>query len=178
MTSRVGKLPIKVADDIKVDISGTVVTLKKGNKTKTYDFGSKVNVLFEDKSLIVKEKENVADSVVFSGLHRSNLNNLVHGLAEGFKIVLEYNGVGYRAVVSKNFLVLGLGYSHDIVVKIPSDITVTPEKPNLIIIQGEDKERVGTFASRIISFRTTEPYKGKGIKYQGQEILRKEGKKK
>ena len=99
-------------------------------------------------------------------------------LPVGFKVVLEYNGVGYRAVVSKNFLVLGLGYSHDIVVKIPSDITVTPEKPNLIVIQGEDKGRIGTFASRIISFRTTEPYKGKGIKYQGQEILRKEGKKK
>ena len=70
------------------------------------------------------------------------------------------------------------GYSHDIIVKIPSDINVTPEKPNLIVIQGEDKERIGTFASRIISFRTTEPYKGKGIKYQGQYILRKEGKKK
>ena len=178
MTSRVGKLPIKVADDIKVEIDGNVVTLKKGNKTKTYDFGNKVDVLFEDKSLIIKEKKDVPDSIVFSGLHRSNLNNLVHGLSEGFKVILEYNGVGYRAVVSRNFLVLGLGYSHDIIVKIPSDINVTPEKPNLIVIQGEDKERIGTFASRIISFRTTEPYKGKGIKYQGQYILRKEGKKK
>jgi large subunit ribosomal protein L6 len=161
-----------------VELSGTVVTLKKKGKVKNYDFGSRVNVLFEGGQVIVKEKENEVDTVVFSGLHRSNLNNIVRGLSEGFKVTLEYNGVGYRAVVAKDMLVLGLGYSHDIFVKIPTDISVTPDKPNLIVIEGNDREAVGNFASRIISLRTTEPYKGKGIKYKGQEILRKEGKKK
>lgn len=178
MTSRIGKLPIKVADDITVEIADSIATFKKGNKTKTYNFGNKVEVLFKNKEIIVKEKENEAESVKFSGLHRSNLNNIVKGLTDGFKITLEFNGVGYRAAMFKNFLILGLGYSHDIAVKIPENIVVTPEKPNLILIEGDDKEAVGTLASRIISLRKTEPYKGKGIKYQGQDILRKEGKKK
>lgn len=178
MVSRIGKLPIKVADDIKVDITGSVVTLKKGNKTKTYDFGSRVKVLFENKEIFVKEVENDTESVKFSGLHRSNLHNIVKGLTEGFKITLEYNGVGYKAAMVKNYLILTLGYSHDIAIKIPENVKATPEKPNLIILESDDKEVVGTIASRIISLRKPEPYKGKGIKYQGQEILRKEGKKK
>lgn len=179
MTSRIGKLPIKVANnDIKVSIEGSVITFTKGNVVKTYDFGNKVDVSYENNEIFVKETSD-SDSTRFCGLHRSNLFNLVKGLSEGYKVVLEYNGVGYKADIYKNcFLVLGLGYSHDIVVKIPANIKITLEKPNLIVIQGDDKEAVGTFASRIISFRSTEPYKGKGIKYQGQWILRKEGKKK
>jgi large subunit ribosomal protein L6 len=161
-----------------VSLEGTVVTLRKKDSVKTYDFGDRVDVLFENGQLLVREKKGEVDSVVFSGLHRSNLNNMVRGLSEGFRVVLEYNGVGYRAVVAKNLLVLGLGYSHDIFVKIPTGLSVTPDKPNLIVIEGNDKEAVGNFASRIISLRTTEPYKGKGIKYKDQEILRKEGKKK
>ena len=177
MVSRIGKLPIKVADDIKIAIDNSVITFTKGKITKTYDFGKKVKVIFKDKEIFVEETEE-DDSTMFSGLHRSNIANIVKGLQEGYKVVLEYNGVGYRADVAKGFLVLGLGYSHDIVIKVPEGITITPEKPNLINIQGSDKEAVGTLASRIISLRKTEPYKGKGIKYQGQEILRKEGKKK
>lgn len=177
MVSRIGKLPIKVADDIKVAINDSVISLTKGNKTKTYDFGDKVKVSFKDKEILVEETEDT-ESTQFCGLHRANIANIVKGLAEGYKVVLEYNGVGYRADVAKGFLILGLGYSHDIVIKIPEGITITPEKPNLINIQGDDKEIIGTLASRIISLRKTEPYKGKGIKYQGQEILRKEGKKK
>jgi large subunit ribosomal protein L6 len=174
----VGKLPIKIPEDIEVTIENTTVTFRKNGRAKIYDFGNMVEVLFREGSLFIKEKPGVPKSVVFSGLHRSNLNNVVIGLAEGFRTILEYNGVGYRAVVTGNFLVLGLGYSHDIVVKIPSDISVAPEKPNLIVIQGDDREAVGNFSSRVISLRTTEPYKGKGIKYKNQVILRKEGKKK
>jgi large subunit ribosomal protein L6 len=178
VTSRVGKLPIKIPEDIVIDMGETTVTFRKKNKVKVYDFGRRVSVSFENNQLLVREKENDADSVVFSGLHRSNISNLVKGLSDGFKVILEYNGVGYRAVVVGNMLVLGLGYSHDIFVKIPSDLVVTPDKPNLIVIEGDDREAIGNFASRIISLRTVEPYKGKGIKYKGQEILRKEGKKK
>jgi large subunit ribosomal protein L6 len=178
VTSRIGKLPIKIPKDIEVTIEGTVITFKKSGRVKTYNFGNMVEVFLEDRNLSIKEKPNVSKSVVFSGLHRSNLNNMVTGLAEGFKTILEYNGIGYRAAVAKDFLILGLGYSHDIVVRIPSGITVTPEKPNFIVVQGDDREAVGNFSSRIISMRTTEPYKDKGIKYKDQIILRKEGKKK
>jgi large subunit ribosomal protein L6 len=178
VTSRIGKLPIKIPADVLVTLEGTVVTLRKKDRVRTYDFGNRVDVLLGDGQLMVREKEDVAESVVFSGLHRSNLNNIVRGLSEGFRVVLEYNGVGYRAVVVKDMLVLGLGYSHDIFVKIPAGLVVTPEKPNFVVVQGDDREAVGNFASRIISLRTTEPYKGKGIKYKDQEILRKEGKKK
>lgn len=176
--SRIGNKPIKVPSEVKVEINGTVVTLKKGDQVKTYDFGDEVVVKFENGELhVIKANDNEV-STKFVGLHRSNLNNIIKGLVEGYKIVLEYNGVGYKALVSKQFLVLTLGYSHDIALKIPSNIQVTPEKPNLISLVSNDKMAVGMFADRIRSLRRTEPYKGKGIKYQGETILRKQGKKK
>jgi large subunit ribosomal protein L6 len=175
-----GKLPIKVANDIKVEVKDSTVTLIKGSVKKFYDFGTRVKVLFENGALSVARVEDEKDDnvVKFVGLHRSNLNNIVKGLTEGFKRVLEYNGVGYRANVTGSFLVLGLGYSHDIVVKIPDGVKVTPEKPNLIVMEGDDNIVLGRFAAFVKSLRKTEPYKGKGIKFQGETILRKEGKKK
>ncbi len=174
--SRLGKLPIKIEKDLNVDIKDHVLTIKKGNKQKSYDFGDKVKVELVDDHLVVS-KIREEDSN-FWGLHRNNINNLVLGLTQGFKNTLEFNGVGYRANVFGNVLLLGLGYSHDIAVEIPSDLKVTIEKPNLIVIEGDDKELVGRFGAKIISFRKTEPYKGKGIKKLGQYIVRKEGKKK
>jgi large subunit ribosomal protein L6 len=145
---------------------------------EVYSFSGNVSVEFRDDSLIVSALGDNEKSSKFVGLHRSNLNNIVKGLAEGFKLVLEYNGVGYKVNVVGNFLVLGLGYSHDIAVKIPKTIQVTPEKPNLIVMKGHDKIALGRFAAFVKSLRKTEPYKGKGIKFQGEKILRKEGKKK
>jgi large subunit ribosomal protein L6 len=178
--SRMGKLPIKVANDIKVEIKDSTVTLNKGNIKKIYDFGTKVKVSFENGTLSVAQVGDEKDDkiVKFVGLHRSNLNNMVKGLTEGFRRVLEYNGVGYKANVTGDLLVLGLGYSHDIVVKIPDGVKVTPEKPNLIVMEGNDNIVLGRFAAFVKSLRKTEPYKGKGIKFQGETILRKEGKKK
>jgi large subunit ribosomal protein L6 len=175
--SRVGKLPIKVPGDIKVNIDGTVLTLTKGSEVKTYDFGTKVKVVFEDNEIKVSRIDEEAESK-FWGLHRSNINNMVIGLTQGFKTTLEYNGVGYRANVSGDFLMLGLGYSHDIAVFIPKELKISIGKPNLIIIEGSDKELVGKMSASIISLRKTEPYKGKGIKKVGQYVVRKEGKKK
>lgn len=175
--SRVGKLPIKVPGDIKVNIDGTVLTLTKGSEVKTYDFGTKVKVVFEDNEIKVSRIDEEAESK-FWGLHRSNINNMVIGLTQGFKTTLEYNGVGYRANVSGDFLMLGLGYSHDIAVFIPKELKISIGKPNLIIVEGSDKELVGKMAASIISLRKTEPYKGKGIKKVGQYVVRKEGKKK
>ena len=175
--SRIGKLPIKVPNDMKVSIDGTTITLTKGQETKVYDFGDKVNVKFEDGEIKVSKIDEAAESK-FWGLHRNNIHNIVVGLTEGFKYTLEFNGVGYRANVSGNFLILGIGYSHDIAVAIPEGIKITIGKPNLIIVEGSDKELVGHIASRIISLRKTEPNKGKGIKRVGQYVVRKEGKKK
>lgn len=173
--SRIGKLPIQVSKDISVNINNTLLTLKKGNKTKEYDFGDKVDVKFEDDHIVVSiEKEEFRN---FWGLHRNNISNLVIGLTTGFKKILEFNGVGYKAIVNNNFLVLTLGYSHDIAYSIPEGIKITIEK-NTIIIEGDNKELVGRVGSTIIGFRKTEPYKGKGVKELGQYIVRKEGKKK
>jgi large subunit ribosomal protein L6 len=179
--SRMGKLPIKVVSDIKVEVKNSTITFNKGNMKKIYDFGDKVNVVFEGGALsvaAVKEAGENKEFVKFVGLHRSNINNIVKGFTEGFKKVLEYNGVGYRASITGEFLVLGLGYSHDIAVKVPNGIKVTSEKPNLIIMESSDNIALGRFAAFVKSLRKTEPYKGKGIKFQGETILRKEGKKK
>jgi len=175
--SRIGKLPIDLKD-ITANVEGNVVILKKGNIEKRYDFGDKVKVVIEDSTLKVLKK-NPQDKVAnFLGLHRSNLNNIVKGLIKDYEVVLEINGVGYKANISGNFLVLSLGYSHDIAYVIPEGVKIKTEKPNLVIINGNNKQKVGQVASEIINFRTTEPYKGKGIKKKGAWVLRKEGKKK
>ena len=111
-------------------------------------------------------------------MDRSNLNSIVAGLTNPFKTTLEVNGVGYKVAVNKDMLTLTLGYSHEIIYKLPAGITAVFEKPNLIVISGNDKVSVGQVAAEIISFRKPEPYKGKGIKVFGKAILRKEGKKK
>ena len=111
-------------------------------------------------------------------MDRSNIKNIVQGLKESFKTTLEINGVGYKAAVDKGVLMLTLGYSHEIFYALPKGITAAFEKPNLIILSGDDKVLVGQVASEIISFRKPEPYKGKGVKIFGKQILRKEGKKK
>lgn len=177
--SRVGKLPVQVPDNIKVAVNNDVVTLDNGRVKKTYTVSPNVNVVFEDKQLkISAANKKIAKISMFVGMDRSNLNNIVSGLQNPFKTVLEINGVGYKASVDKGTLVLTLGYSHDILYALPEGINAAFEKPNLIVISGEDKVLVGQVAAEIISFRKPEPYKGKGVKVQGKPILRKEGKKK
>jgi len=176
--SRIGKKPIEVAEDLTVKIEGTKIIISKGQDTKEYDFGNNVKVTFADNKIQVEKKDEKNSDTKFVGLHRSNIFNIVKGLTEGFTIKLEVNGVGYKINVIGNILVLGLGYSHDINYAIPNDVKITYEKPNLIVINGTNKERVGQIAAEIRSFRKTEPYKGKGVKIQGAYIVRKEGKKK
>ena len=176
--SRIGKKPVKVPTDIKIDIKDSVISFTKGNKQKSYDFGSNVKVNFENNEIVVEKIRDAQELVKFVGLHRSNINNIVSGLITPFINTLEFNGVGYRAVVAGKYLILGLGYSHDIAFETPENVSIRVEKPNLIIIESEDKELSGRVASQIKSFRKPEPYKGKGIKKVGEFIVRKEGKKK
>ncbi len=177
--SRVGKLPVQIPDNIKVAVSGSVVSFDNGKIKKTYEVSKGVKISFENKEIrLVAENKDTPKISMFVGMDRSNIKNIVLGLGTPFKTVLEINGVGYKASVDKNLLILTLGYSHEIIYALPKGITAAFEKPNLIIISGDDKVLVGQIASEIISFRKPEPYKGKGVKVAGKAILRKEGKKK
>lgn len=177
--SRVGKLPVKITENIKVAINDNVLTFDNGKVKKTYKVTSGIKVTYQDSEIkLTAEKSAVSDISKFIGMDRNNIKNIVLGLKEPFKVTLEVNGVGYKAAVEKGVLILTLGYSHEIFYSLPKGITAVFEKPNLVILSGDDKVLVGQVASEIISFRKPEPYKGKGVKIQGKQILRKEGKKK
>jgi large subunit ribosomal protein L6 len=177
--SRVGKLPIAIPNNIKVTIKGNVINFDNGKVKKDYQLSDNVKVVFEnDQIKLTAADKTIPGASMFVGMNRSNINNLVKGLQTPFKTVLEINGVGYKASVDKGILVLTLGYSHEIFYALPKGINAAFEKPNLIVITGEDKVLVGQVAAEIISFRKPEPYKGKGVKVFGKAILRKEGKKK
>jgi large subunit ribosomal protein L6 len=177
--SRVGKLPVIIPDNIKVSISGNVINFDNGKVKKTYKVSNGVKVELVEKALkFTAANKEIPDISMFVGMDRSNVKNIVLGLQTPFKVVLEINGVGYKAAVDKRILSLTLGYSHDILYALPQGINAAFEKPNLIVITGEDKVLVGQVAAEIISFRKPEPYKGKGVKVAGKAILRKEGKKK
>lgn len=177
--SRVGKLPVNVPANIKVSVDGNVISFDSGKVKKTYKVSPKVAVEFKEGAIkLLAENGAPSDISMFIGMDRSNVKNIVNGLLEPFKTVLEINGVGYKASVEKDVLILTLGYSHEIYYSLPQGITAAFEKPNLIVITGNDKVLVGQVASEIISFRKPEPYKGKGVKVSGKQILRKEGKKK
>ncbi len=177
--SRVGKLPVIIPDNIKVTVSKNEITFDSGKAKKTYEVNQKVKVDFADKKIQLSaiNKED-SDSSMFVGMDRSNIKNIVAGLQSPFKTTLEINGVGYKAAVDKGILTLTLGYSHEIYYSLPQGISAAFEKPNFIVITGDDKVLVGQVAAEIISFRKPEPYKGKGVKISGKAILRKEGKKK
>lgn len=177
--SRVGKLPVIIPDNIKVTVNKNVISFDAGKVKKTYTVSPNVAVTVADNQIkLAATDKTIPDISMFVGMDRSNIKNIVTGLKAGFKITLEINGVGYKAAVDKNILVLTLGYSHEIFYALPAGITAAFEKPNLVIISGDDNVLVGQVAAEIISFRKPEPYKGKGVKIFGKKILRKEGKKK
>ncbi len=177
--SRIGKLPVSVPSDIKIAIKGDLISFDNGKLKNEYKLSKGVQAVFEEKEIRISAIDKKQSKIsMFVGMDRSNINNIVKGMVSGFKTVLEINGVGYKASVQKNFLILDLGYSHEIAYTLPKGISASFEKPNLITISGNDKVLVGQIAAEIISFRKPEPYKGKGVKISGQKILRKEGKKK
>ncbi|MFT6332799.1 MAG: large subunit ribosomal protein L6 [Lentimonas sp.] len=176
--SRVGKLPVKLPSTIKVNISGSVISFDNGKVKKTYQVMPSVDVICDDGLIKLSAKDGFNKASINVGMDRSNIKNIVAGLEIPFKIVLEVNGVGYKAVVDKSGIILSLGYSHEIYYLLPDNVSAVFEKPNLITLTSDDKVMVGQVASEIISFRKPEPYKGKGIKISGKRIVRKEGKKK
>ncbi len=173
--SRIGKKPVAIENGINVTLEGTEIVAKKGNVEKRLETHGRVNVKVEDGQVVFEKIGEDNQSAAYWGTYRSLFNNIVIGLNEGFKKSLEINGVGYRAAIQGKVLNLQLGYSHDINYDIPEGIDIQVEK-NVITISGDDKQSVGQVAAEIREFRPPEPYKGKGVKYSDETIIRKAGK--
>jgi len=174
--SRIGKIPVKVPSGVKVSFQNELLTVEgpKGKLTQKYH----PVISFEDKGeeIIISRVNEEKQTRSFHGLYRSLLNNMVTGVSQGFNRSLVITGVGYRAEMQGNLLVLSLGYSSDIYVGIPDDLTVSVEGGNKVTISGIDKQKVGELASQIRKLRLPEPYKGKGIRYEDEQVRRKVGK--
>jgi len=173
--SRIGKLPISIPTDVKATLDGTVLTFTKGSTTQVLDTRGNCGVVLEDNTLTFSTNSDNRADRAFWGTYRALAANIITGLTTGFEKKLEINGVGYRAAVNGNVLNLQLGYSHDINFDIPAGVAIVVEK-NVISIKGADKQQIGQIAAVIRSFRPPEPYKGKGVKYSDETILRKAGK--
>ena len=173
--SRIGKQPVKLADGLTAKLEGNKLIIQKGQDAKEIDTKGVVKVNIEGDTLTFEPAEDTKFARAMWGTVRALANNAVIGLTKGFEKKLEINGVGYRANIQGNKLVLNLGYSHPIEYEIPAGITITVEK-NIITVKGSDKQQVGQVAAEIRAFRKPEPYKGKGIKYVDEHIIRKAGK--
>jgi len=173
--SRVGKRPVTIPSGIDISVDGAVIVAKKGNNEKRLDTHGRVTIEIKDNEIILGRQGEDKQSSAYWGTYRALLNNIIEGLEKGFKKSLEINGVGYRAAVKGKVLELQLGFSHPINFDIPEGVEIKVEK-NIISIDGIDKQVVGQVAAKIRSFRPPEPYKGKGVKYTDETIIRKAGK--
>lgn len=174
--SRIGKMPVVLPKGVTVNIDGTTVSVKGPKGTLTETFHEGMTIQKEDGNLVVTIPDDPAYGAMH-GLTRALLNNMVKGVTDGFSKTLEIEGVGYRGELQGKDLVLALGFSHPVPVPAPAGINFTVDKTQRIItIDGADKQTVGQVAANIRSLRPPEPYKGKGIRYQGEKIRRKAGK--
>mgnify|MGYP001422333893 FL=1 len=178
--SKIGKINISIPEKVKVALTGDLLNVEGplGKKSLNIDTSMFELKIDEGKSVSIKPKNLNQDTKRLWGMNRSLLNNAIIGTSKGYSKTLELSGVGYRASLKGKQLSMQLGFSHDINFDIPENVKITVEKQTIIKINGSDKQEVGMIASKIKSYRPPEPYKGKGIKEQGQYILRKEGKKK
>ena len=173
--SRVGKQPVVIVDKVDVTVNGATVIVKGPKGQLDYTFTDKVNIEKKDKEVIITPVDQSKECRSLWGTTRTVINNMVVGVSTGFVKGLEFNGVGYKAVVKGDTIVLNLGYSHPINYKLPEGVGAKVNK-NTIEISGANKELVGFAAAKIRSFRPPEPYKGKGVKYTDEHIIRKAGK--
>jgi large subunit ribosomal protein L6 len=173
--SRIGKRPVTIASGIEVSLDGTTLVAKKGKLEKRLETYGRVGIDIDGSEVTFSKVGDDKESSAFWGTYRALFNNIIIGLDKGFQKSLEINGVGYRASIQGKTLNLQLGFSHDINFEIPEGVDVSVEK-NIIHIKGTDKQIVGQVAAKIRSFRPPEPYKGKGVKYTDEVIIRKAGK--
>ena len=177
--SRIGKKPVAMPSGVSAEVEGATLTVKgpKGSLAMAL-LDDLVTTSIEDGQISIKPVATSQRSRAAWGLQRTNVQNLVTGVTEGFTKVLEINGVGYRAQAQGKYLKLQLGYSHDVNYAVPEGVEVKTPDANTVEISGIDRQKVGQVAAEIRRWRKPEPYKGKGIKYRGEYIFRKEGKKK
>ena len=174
--SRIGRKPIEVPGGVEVTLNNTAITVKGPKGTLTRELHRDMKVTVEGNTITVERPSDNKEHRSLHGTTRSVVNNMVSGVTEGFSKSLELVGVGYRASKSGEKIVLNVGYSHPVEITPESGIEFEVPSNTKIIVRGIDKERVGAYAAQIRSVREPEPYKGKGIKYEGERIIRKEGK--
>ena len=176
--SRIGKKPVAVPSGVTATIDGQLVKVKGSKCEVSFEVPENVSVSHADGAISVMPRDETKRARAMWGMSRSQVANLVHGVTAGYEKKLEINGVGYKAAIAGPVLKLSLGFSHDVDYQIPQGIQITTPKPTEIVVTGIDKQKVGQTAAEIRDFRGPEPYKGKGVKYAGEFIFRKEGKKK
>ncbi len=176
--SRIGKHPVPVPAGVDVSVNGQQVTAKGKLGTLSMTLIDDISAKLEDGKVVVAPANDSKRARVMWATSRTLINNMVTGVSQGFTINLEINGVGYRAAVQGKELVMQLGFSHDVKYAIPEGISIKCDKPTSISVSGFDKQKVGQVAAEIRGWKKPEPYKGKGIKYETETVLRKEGKKK
>lgn len=176
--SRIGKKPVELVKGVSATLSGQTVEVKGPKGTRSFTATDDVTLAIEDNAVTVKPRGTSKRARQQWGMTRSQVENLVIGVTTGFKKELEIQGVGYRAAMAGNVLKLSLGYSHEVNFDVPAGVTVTAPKQTEIVVEGMDQQLVGQVAANIREWRKPEPYKGKGIRYKGEFVFRKEGKKK
>ncbi|SMF67370.1 50S ribosomal protein L6 [Allosphingosinicella indica] len=176
--SRIGKVPVALPGNVTATTEGSTLSVKGPKGTLSMPMIDDISYGIEDGRIVVKPANDTKRARSFWGMHRTLVQNLVTGVTDGFTKVLEITGVGYRAAAQGKNLRLQLGYSHDVNVAVPDGLEVKTPDQTTVEITGTDKQKVGQLAAEIRRWRKPEPYKGKGIKYRGEYIFRKEGKKK
>ena len=176
--SRIGRKPINIPAGVTASVDNGVITVKGPKGTLDFKFNPAMTVEIKGDVIEVTRPNDAKENRSLHGLTRTLIHNMVIGVTEGYSKTLEVNGVGYRVQKQGNKCVMNLGYSHQVIVEDTEDIKIEVPDPNKIIITGIDKQKVGQMAAEIRRWRKPEPYKGKGIKYRGEFIFRKEGKKK
>ncbi len=178
--SRIGKLPVAIPSGVNVEVKDGIVTVKGPKGQLSQKVSNNVSLKIENNEITFERESDSKENRALHGLYRALINNMVHGVSEGYKTQLELVGVGYRATSNGNILELALGYSHAIFLQVPDEVkieAVTDRKSNPIItIESCDKQLLGMIVAKIRSFRMPEPYKGKGIKFINEQIRRKAGK--
>jgi large subunit ribosomal protein L6 len=176
--SRVGKYPVALPQGVTAEVKGEQIAVKGKMGNLSLVLPSEVEVKVADGKVAVAMRHETSRARVLWGTTRNNINNMVKGVTDGFKEVLEIEGVGFRAALAGKDLVLQIGFSHEVKYPVPEGITIKVDKQTVLTITGVDKQKVGQVAAEIRGMKRPEPYKGKGIHYEGEKIRRKEGKKK
>ena len=176
--SRVGKYPVTVPKEVTITLHERRITAQGRCGTLSLTIRPEIEIYMKHHSVWIKPRAEGRFTRALWGTTRANIHNMVFGVDQGFSKRLDIVGVGYRATVNGRVLTMALGFSHDIVYQVPDDIMIRSETPTTVMVSGISKERVGQIAAEIRAYRPPEPYKGKGIRYADEHVLRKEGKKK